>query len=111
MDAGAYIALRTAAIYDLPSFHAESRRALGFPDGYAGTLESWIGCMATLRDPDGIVGIRVEPGEMLQLEIADFDELRERAPDVVDAIVIGVSAANRRYLDLGQAPAIALILS
>src|SRR5690349_23134258 len=109
MDAGAYVALKTGAIYDLPSFHAESQRALGFPAGYAATLEAWIECMATLRDPETRATPSVEPGEMLQLEIADFDELRERAPDVVDAIVVGVSAANRRYLDIGQAPAIALI--
>ena len=113
MEAGAYVALKSAAIYDMASFHAESRRALGFPESYRGDMDAWAECLASVRAPEGerLVGTHVEPGEMLQLEVPDLAELQERAPDVVEALVAAVAAVNQHCLALGQAPAVALILS
>lgn len=111
MDAGAYVALKTEAIYDMASFHAECRRALGFPASYDDTLEAWVECMAGLRAGDGRVAVQVQAGEMLQLEIGDVDDLHERAPDVVESLVLLSAAVNQRYLAEGQAPALTLIFT
>ena len=113
MEAGAYVALKSAAIYDMASFHAESRRALGFPESYRESMDAWAECLATVRSPEGerLVGTHVATGEMLQLEVPDLAELQERAPDVVEALVAAVAAVNQHCLATGQAPVIALILS
>jgi len=111
MSDGAYVALTTSNIYDWATFHAESRRALGFPADTEPSLEAWTLCLSSLRDDPGLTSVRLPPGEMLQLEIPDAEGLVERVPDLMEAVALCASVANRRYLERGQAPAIALILS
>lgn len=111
MEGGPYVALETAAIYDMDSFHAASRRALGFPESYAATMEAWVECMLSLRSGDGNVGITLPAGEMLELELSDVAGLVERVPDLPEDLAIAVAAVNRTFMDNGQAPAIALIFT
>ncbi len=111
MDGGPYVGLKTDAIYDWTSFHAECQRAFGFPPFYARDMESWVECMATLRSDDGLVAIKLPAGEMLELELTDTDELRERVPDLIESLVLATAAVNQRFIENGEAPAIALIFS
>ena len=104
----AHIRLQTEAITDWPSFHAECRRALGFPDFYGATMNAWIDCMSSLEDDDGMVGIRLGTGELLLLEIPNIAALNSRVPEIVDALVECTAFVNQqRYTE----PRIALVLS
>lgn len=110
MEAGGFVALTTAAIYDWRSFHRECQRALGFPADYAGDMNAWVDCLVSLRDDDGRrVGVHVGNDEMLQLELADVEPLRERVPGILETLVDAAAEVNRRFIAAGQAPAITLI--
>ena len=111
MEGGPYVGLKTDAIYDWSSFHAECQRAFGFPEFYARTIESWIECMSSLRSDDGLVAIKLPPGEMLELELTDVDSVRERVPDLIETLAMCTATVNRRFIENGEAPAIALIFS
>jgi len=111
MEGGPYVGLKTDAIYDWSSFHAECQRAFGFPEFYGRNIESWIKCMASLRSDDGLVAIRLLPGEMLELEMTDIDAVRERVPDLIETLALCIAAVNRRFIENDEAPAIALIFS
>ena len=111
MEAGGFVALTSAAIYDWRSFHRECQRALGFPADYRGDMDAWVDCLVSLRDDDGgrRVGVRLGPDEMLQLEIAEIEAVRERVPGILDTIVDATAEVNRRFVEAGQAPAVTLI--
>ena len=111
MEGGSYVALKSDAIYDMPSFLAEAARALGMPVEVAPTTATLVECLMTLRSDDQRVGARLEAGELLELELSDYAAVRERAPDAADALSLCVATVNRGFLDRGEAPAIALILS
>ena len=72
MEGGPYVGLKTDAIYDWTSFHAECQRAFGFPPFYARDMDSWIECMATLRSDDGLVSIKLPAGERAGVRIRDL---------------------------------------
>ena len=38
------------AITDWTSFHEQCRRAFGFPEFYANTMDAWVDCLSYLRD-------------------------------------------------------------
>lgn len=110
MEAGGFIALTSNLIYDWRSFHRECQRSLGFPADYAGDMDAWVDCMVSLRDEEGRrVAVRLGADEMLQLEIAEIDAVRERVPGILDTLVDAVAEVNRRFMDAGQAPAVAII--
>ena len=111
MEGGPYVGLKTESIYDWKSFHAECQRAFGFPPFYARDMPSWIKCMSTLRGDDGLVAVKLPPGEMLELELTDTAALRERVPDLIEGLVLATAAVNQRFIENGEAPAIALIFS
>jgi RNAse (barnase) inhibitor barstar len=111
MEGGPHVALRTEAIYDWKSFHVECQRAFGFPDFYGRNMDAWIDCMSSLRSDDGLVSTRLPAGEMLELELGDVDALRERVPELIEALVLATAAVNRRFMENGEAPAIALIFA
>ena len=110
MEAGGFVALTTAAIYDWRSFHRECQRALAFPADYAGDMDAWVDCLVSLRDDDGRrVGVRLGSDEMLQLELAEIEPLRERVPGILESLVDATAEVNRRFIAAGQAPAVTLI--
>ena len=110
VEAGGFVALTTAVIYDWRSFHRESQRALGFPADYAGDMNAWVDCLVSLRDEgERRVGVRLATDEMLQLELADVEGLRERVPGILETIVDACAEVNRRFLEVGQVPAVTLI--
>ena len=110
MEAGGFVALTSPMIYDWRSFHRECQRSLGFPADYAGDMDSWVDCMVSLRDETARrVGVHLGPDEMLQLEVAEIEAVRERVPGILETLVEATAEVNRRFVEAGQAPAIALI--
>ena len=99
-----------AAIVDEASFHAESRRAFGFPDSYAGTIDSWVDCLSYLRDDENMTKFRLKPDEVLEIVITDADKMRAQAPDVLEEITFCIGGINERYEDYGEPPALELVL-
>ena len=107
----AKVALNTRAIRDEPSFHAECKRALRLPDFYGANWDAWIDCLSSLREDDGMIGVRLAKGESLQLELPDVEELRRRAPGVVEDLVECTAAVNKRLAQPGSPTAIKLLLT
>jgi hypothetical protein len=102
--------LNGAAIVDEASFHAESRRAFGFPDSYPGTIDSWIDCLSYLRDDENMTRFHLGPDEVLQVVIVGADQMRARVPDLLEEITFCIGGINERYEDYGEPPALALVL-
>lgn len=104
------MALTSAAIYDWRSFHRECQRSLGFPADYRGDMDAWVDCLVSLRDDEGRrVGVHLAPDEMLQLELAEIEAVRERVPGFLEALVDATAEVNRRFVEAGQPPAVTLI--
>jgi len=102
--------LNGAAIFDEPSFHAESRQAFGFPDSYTGTMDAWVDCLSYLRDEDGMSKFRLKPDEVLCIVVKDAEMMRERAPDLLEEMAFCIIGINERYEDYGEKPALELVL-
>lgn len=102
--------LNGAVITDEASFHAESRRAFGFPDSYANTMDSWVDCLSYLRDEDAMATVRLQPDEVLQIVVKDSEQMRERAPDILEEMAFCIIGINERYEDYGEKPALELVL-
>ncbi len=99
-----------AAIDGWDAFHAESKRAFGFPDGYSNTMDAWIDCMSYLRDEDGMTKFRLFPKEVLEIVVNNAATMRERAPDLLEELTYCVAGINERYEDYGEKPALKLTL-
>jgi hypothetical protein len=99
-----------ASILDWDSFHAESRRAFGFPDFYGNTMDAWVDCLSYLRDEDGMSKFRLAPDEVLQIVVRDAAAMREHAPDLLEEMTFCIAGINERYEDYGEKPALALVL-
>jgi Barstar (barnase inhibitor) len=102
--------LNGAAIVDEASFHAECKRAFGFPDSYLATMDSWVDCLSYLRDEDGMSKFRLQPKEVLQIVVKDSGKMREQAPDILEEMAFCIIGINERYEDYGEKPALELVL-
>ena len=102
--------LNGAAMATPAGFHAESKRAFGFPADYANSMDAWIDCMSYLRDEDGMSKFRLFPNEVLQIVIVDAEILREKAPEILEELTYCVAGLNERYEDYGEKPALQLVL-
>ena len=107
----ARVRLDTAAITDWPSFHAECRRALGFPGFYGANMDAWIDCLSYLREEGaaGMAAVELSPDETLLLELPDAEALRRRVPEIAEVLWDCASFVNRRYTDDGGRPALELV--
>lgn len=106
----AKVELNGAAISDWDSFHAESRRAFGFPDFYANTMDAWVDCLSYLRDEDGMSSFRLAPDEKLTVIVSGAEQMRQQAADILEEMTFCVAGINERYEDYGEAPALVLQL-
>jgi len=97
-------------IRDWNSFHDASARELGFPSFYGCNLDAWMDCLTYLDEGDGMSRFTLAPGEVLELEVIASDDLKRRAPDIVDALMDCVRFVNQRYVDHGKDPLIRLVL-
>jgi hypothetical protein len=99
-----------AVIDGWESFHAESRKAFGFPDSYSNTIDGWVDCLSYLRDADGMSKFHLKPNEMLEIVIKDSTLMRAKVPDLLEEVTYCVAGINERYEDYGEKPALALVL-
>ena len=99
-----------AVIDGWDSFHAESKRAFGFPGTYTNTIDAWVDCLSYLRDADGMSAFRLKPNEVLEIVIKDAGAMRAQAPDVLEEVTFCIAGINERYEDYGELPALALTL-
>ena len=106
----ATVRLDGAAIHDWPSFHAQCKEAFGFPDFYGNNLDAWVDCLSYLRDDDGMTRFQLGPDEVLEIEIANADQLQRQAPDLLEELAFVVEGVNERYEDYGEKPALTLKL-
>jgi hypothetical protein len=106
----ASVELNGAAIDSEQSFHAECKRAFGFPDFYSNTMDAWVDCLSYLRDEENMTSFRLKPGEMLQIVINDSTAMRAHAPNLLEELTYCVAGINERYEDYGETPALALVL-
>lgn len=97
-------------ITDWPSFHAQCKAVLGFPDFYAGTIDAWVDCLSYLRDDDGMSKFRLKPNEVLEIVVTGADTLRAAVPDLLEEVSYCVAGINERYEDYGEAHALKLTL-
>jgi RNAse (barnase) inhibitor barstar len=102
--------LNGAAIVDEASFHAESRRAFGFPGTYGNSMDSWVDCLSYLRDDENMTKFRLKPDEVLEIVLLDAEKMRAQAPDVLDEMTFCIGGINERYEDYGEPPALELVL-
>jgi RNAse (barnase) inhibitor barstar len=102
--------LNGAAIVDEASFHAESRRAFGFPGTYGNSMDSWVDCLSYLRDDQNMTKFRLKPDEVLEIVLLDAGKMRAQAPDVLDEMTFCIGGINERYEDYGEPPALELVL-
>jgi hypothetical protein len=102
--------LQGAAMLTQAGFHAESKKAFGFPDTYANSMDAWIDCMSYLRDEEGMTKFRLFPKELLQIVVLDAAVMQEKAPDILEELTYCVAGLNERYEDYGEKPALQLIL-
>ena len=102
--------LQGGSILDWASFHAESKKAFGFPEYYGNTMDAWVDCLSYLRDADGMTRFRLKPAEVLEIVVKDAALMRERAPDLFEEMTFCVAGINERYQDYGEKPALVLVL-
>ena len=109
MEGGPYVGLKTDAIYDWTSFHAECQRAFGFPAFYGRNMDAWIDCMTSLDAPsDGLSQIHCAPGQVVTLQLESAAEFKVRCPEQYSALVECSAFVNFRRLEIGGAAVLAL---
>ena len=102
--------LNGASILDWDTFHGECRKAFGFPDYYAGTMDAWVDCLSYLRDDDGMTKFKLKPNEVLEIVVKDAAAMKARVPDLLEEMTFCIAGINERYEDYGEKPALALVL-
>jgi len=102
--------LNGSEITDWTSFHSECRRAFGFPQSYANTIDAWVDCLSYLRDEDGMTKFRLKPDETLDIIVQDADAMRRQVPDILEEVTFCIAGINERYEDYGEKPALILVL-
>ena len=106
----ATVELNGAAIVDEASFHAESRRAFGFPESYADSIDAWVDCLSYLRDDENMTKFTIKPNEVLEIVILEADKMKATVPDLFEEIAFCIGGINERYEDYGDEPALELVL-
>jgi len=91
-----------ASIADWDSFHDEFARVFGFPAFYGRNGDAWIDCMTRL-DED-FSSFRVDPGQLILLEIEGAEQLSARAPELLSFIYDAAAFVNGRRIEVGDTP-------
>lgn len=89
-------------ILDWPSFHDVFISAFGFPDFYGRNLSAWVDCMTSLEDD--FSGFVVEKGKMVVLQLDHGQKLKDRSPEIWNAILELAAFVNYRRLECDQPP-------
>ncbi|NBO20974.1 MAG: hypothetical protein EBU97_03310 [Rhodobacteraceae bacterium] len=90
-------------------FHDAFARVFGFPNFYGRNMNAWIDCMSYLRNPhEGMSTVHLGESETLTIRVHDFEALRDRAPEQWADLIECSAFVNRRAVDRGDTPYIAL---
>lgn len=73
-------------------------------------ISAWIDCLSYLRDEDGMSCVRLKENEMLTITVWHSDLLRQKFPELLEALEFCVEMINERYADYGEKPALQLLL-
>jgi hypothetical protein len=92
------------------AFHDECMKAFGFPDFYGRNMDAWIDCLSDLRDEQGMTRFRLQPNELLRIEVTDADSMQRCVPGILACLQDCIDEINRRYTEYGDAPAVELLL-
>tara|TARA_A100001391_G_C5068676_1_gene277784 strand:+ start:1505 stop:1831 length:327 start_codon:yes stop_codon:yes gene_type:complete len=84
------------------TFHNEFRDKLGFPSFYGRNMNAWIDCLTYLDD--GMTSINLNPGETLTLQLNEYKDLKDRCPNLAEAIIECSAFVNWRNIDAGEDP-------
>jgi RNAse (barnase) inhibitor barstar len=105
----AHACLDGKAITDWRAFHHECAQVFGFPDFYGRNMNAWIDCLTYVREGDGMSRYVLGPDEPLIIEVRETESLKNRVPEVLDALVECAAAVNLRQRELGERPALQLL--
>jgi RNAse (barnase) inhibitor barstar len=94
----------------MPALHSECRREFGLPDFYGNNISALIDCLSGVRDNDGMSRFALAPDELLDITVSDADLIRQRAPQVLEALEDVVEEVNLRHTETGAPPALRLLL-
>ena len=88
-------------IRDWPTFYDVFSEAFGFPGFFGRNLDAWVDCMARL-DED-MNGVRIQPGEVLDLALDGAGDFRARCPEQFRSLVECSAFVNTQRKDMGKA--------
>jgi RNAse (barnase) inhibitor barstar len=91
-----------ANIVDWSTFHDVFAAAFGFPAFYGKNADAWIDCMSRL-DED-FSAVRVDTGEMVTLVLANAEQLKKVAPEILTAVLEMAAFVNFRRIETGDNP-------
>ena len=106
----ASVELNGALIADAAGFHAECKRAFGFPEFYGNSMDAWVDCLSYLRDEENMTRFRLKPNEVLDIVVTGADAMKVKVPDLLEEVAYCVAGINERYEDYGEKPALRLSL-
>ena len=106
----ASVELNGALIADAAGFHAECKRAFGFPEFYGNSMDAWVDCLSYLRDEENMTRFRLKPNEVLDIVVTGAGAMKARVPDLIEEVAYCVAGINERYEDYGEKPALRLSL-
>ena len=106
----ASVELNGSVIVDEASFHAECKRAMGFPEHVGASMDGWVDCLSYLRDDENMTSFRLKPGEVLEIVVKDAAGVQQRVPELLEEVTFCVAGLNERYEDYGEKPALKLSL-
>jgi RNAse (barnase) inhibitor barstar len=108
----AVICLPTHEILDWPTFHKVFQSTLGFPSFYGNNMDAWIDCMTYINSPAAcMTKINVLPGQCIILRVDDVNGFSRRCPEQFRALIDCSALVNRRRIETGDEPVIALFLA
>lgn len=104
------VRLNSSEITSWDSFHDQFARGFGFFAGYGRNMNAWIDCMSDLDDPSSaMLAVHGDRDNPVLLEIAHTEEFAERCPDMLANLIECSAFVNRRFVDNGGAPILALL--
>jgi len=91
------------------SFHTVFAKKFGFPNFYGNNMNAWIDCMTYLDDSDaGMSEIHVESGNTVTIQILNPKKLRDKAPEIWEALNECSAFVNWRRVSRGDSPVLSL---
>jgi len=106
----AHAHLDGTAIGGWDAFHEQCAAVFGFPAFYGRNMNAWIDCLTYVRDGDGMSRFVLGPEEPLVIELSGAKTLKSQLPEIVDALVECTVAVNARHVEMGEQPALLLLL-